>query len=934
MMGLDLGNVVAYLRLDTSKFDAAVMNAQARVRSFASSMTKVGAVMTVGLTYPLYRFGKAAVSEFAKFDDALTRSAAVTKGMSAVMRKEMGKTAIEISRKSLLPATELAEGYFALGQAGYSAAQSIKALPVVENFAIASTISLDEAIRYLVRTVNGLNMATEDPVKNMQSLKRVSDAFTYAAITTTAEIRDFAVAMTHAAAPALRLVNKSIEEGVSVLMAFASAGIQSEEAGTLLWTTVRDLQRANIKARAEWDRLGLSIYSTTGKMRNLGVIFGDLEKRFMGMSDEGKKVSLMLLGFQDRSLRGIQALMGFSEQIIAWERAMRKGGDLTKQIADAYMKSFNAQLVKARNNIRAFYIVLGRTLAPMIMKINKAIEQFSKWWDTISDETKLIIVEFGILAATLGPLLLILSRMVMTITYLSIGFNVWVTSTIALAKAFALVAAAAGGTLAVLGFFVGTAYAVRAAWKQNLGKVRDIYTKLLGKIKSGYDWLANSVIGEFLFWMKSEFGNTLREIGSDFNDWFAERSASFKASIGFWRTLLKSWQEDSKDIARMSEDEFQFNYLKKREERMKNSLKEARETYSRIYTEAMENYEKTGVTAVDKFVAGAKGHLKTIPSAIVEYLGEARDALKKQFGEDVSKIFGPLINKIKTLNKSLMAMLPSEVEQKWINFVEQMKKAREEMDNLSEAGFEQMTIWGRHMNAAISITERFQEVATRAFDDAADALTEFVSTGTTDIKRLAAAILSDLLNAIIRAQMAAIFLGKTMQPSQQMGELLGSFFTNLFGGAASGGGQGKGAYGNMYSPSFPSTNQVHGYGNMYNPAFSTPDLTNRFIYLEKLGDVFNRGNIIPMALGNIINAATLVPMAQKKTALIGEAGPEAVMPLTRTPGGELGVRAQQPEISLKTKIVNVYDREEQLAAMRSDKGEKVIMNILRRNGVI
>jgi lambda family phage tail tape measure protein len=56
------------------------------------------------------------------------------------------------------------------------------------------------------------------------------------------------------------------------------------------------------------------------------------------------------------------------------------------------------------------------------------------------------------------------------------------------------------------------------------------------------------------------------------------------------------------------------------------------------------------------------------------------------------------------------------------------------------------------------------------------------------------------------------------------------------------------------------------------------------------GNMFGPGGLIPFAHGGIVNRPTIFPFA-KGTGLMGEAGPEAIMPLTRTPGGDLGVKA-------------------------------------------
>ena len=56
------------------------------------------------------------------------------------------------------------------------------------------------------------------------------------------------------------------------------------------------------------------------------------------------------------------------------------------------------------------------------------------------------------------------------------------------------------------------------------------------------------------------------------------------------------------------------------------------------------------------------------------------------------------------------------------------------------------------------------------------------------------------------------------------------------------------------------------------------------------GNVFYKSKIVPFARGGIVNQPTLFPMANG-AGLMGEAGPEAIMPLRRGPSGRLGVEA-------------------------------------------
>jgi len=63
-----------------------------------------------------------------------------------------------------------------------------------------------------------------------------------------------------------------------------------------------------------------------------------------------------------------------------------------------------------------------------------------------------------------------------------------------------------------------------------------------------------------------------------------------------------------------------------------------------------------------------------------------------------------------------------------------------------------------------------------------------------------------------------------------------------------------------------------------------------FVYNAN-GNAFNNGKIIPYANGGVVGSPTMFPMSGGNTGLMGEAGPEAILPLKRGPNGKLGVES-------------------------------------------
>lgn len=67
------------------------------------------------------------------------------------------------------------------------------------------------------------------------------------------------------------------------------------------------------------------------------------------------------------------------------------------------------------------------------------------------------------------------------------------------------------------------------------------------------------------------------------------------------------------------------------------------------------------------------------------------------------------------------------------------------------------------------------------------------------------------------------------------------------------------------------------------------------------GAAFSQGRVMPFARGGIISGATLFPM-RGGLGLMGEAGPEAIMPLARGADGKLGVRGGGSSVNVVMNI--------------------------------
>jgi len=100
----------------------------------------------------------------------------------------------------------------------------------------------------------------------------------------------------------------------------------------------------------------------------------------------------------------------------------------------------------------------------------------------------------------------------------------------------------------------------------------------------------------------------------------------------------------------------------------------------------------------------------------------------------------------------------------------------------------------------------------------------------------------------------------------------------------------------------------------------------------KGGAFAQAGEITAFARGGVVSRPTVFPFA-RGIGLMGEAGPEAILPLRRGRGGRLGVETsgEGQTAQSATRIVNVLDPSIVGDYLATPAGERLIVNVIRRN---
>jgi len=315
---------------------------------------------------------KQGLSEVMNFQQAMANSTAIAGEVSAAGFAKMESQAHRIAYQTKFSATEAAQGYEFLISSGLNAEQAVAASGVTAKFAQAGTMDLANATKYLTDAQGALGLKSADVTENMRQMQRVGDVLTKGNMISTASVEDMSKALTTKAATAARLVGMELEEVAGWIAVLADQGIKGEEAGTNFAITLRELQSASLENADAFKKAKIAVFDQRGELRKLADIVGDMEKRLGSMSDAEKKAELAALGFTDKSMGTIQAMLGMSEKGRDFVEQMQKAAGTLDDVAS---KKFPA-LAQALHQTKAVWdAFLTQSLTPTADAMGKMATQ-------------------------------------------------------------------------------------------------------------------------------------------------------------------------------------------------------------------------------------------------------------------------------------------------------------------------------------------------------------------------------------------------------------------------------------------------------------------------------------------------------------------------------------------------------------------------------
>lgn len=422
-MALNMGSVVAFLELDTSKFKSGFKSAISDLRVFqasgatteqklkglSSAFSTVGGGLTKGLTLPLVGVGAASVGVATKFESAMSQVAA-TMGITTKQIKNgnkdfenLQKTALNMGATTKYTASEAAEGLNILAQAGLSANESIKAIPTVLSLASAGAMSLDSAATYVTASVKGFG-------DSMDNAQKYADLMAKGATLANTDVRGLGEALSGVSATANNY-KQSVDSTTLSLLRLAEQNITGGEASTMLARAMADIYTPTSKAKKALDELGISAYDGSGKARDFNDVVDELSKAFAGMSDEEANATKNQI-FTTYGMNAFNKMTAATtETVDKFKTGLKDATGSAAQQAETQLDNLKGSLTLLQSALEGAGIVIGQRLTPYIRKLADGINVLVTKFNNLTDAQQDMIVKIGLVVAAIGPVMLIMSKL-------------------------------------------------------------------------------------------------------------------------------------------------------------------------------------------------------------------------------------------------------------------------------------------------------------------------------------------------------------------------------------------------------------------------------------------------------------------------------------------------------------------------------------------
>lgn len=369
-----------------------------QITKAGDSISAVGGKLTTAVSVPLVGLGVTAIKTAADFETSMDAVAAVMgKSLQAGDMDKLTKKAQELGAKMKYSASDSADAFLLLAQAGWDADKMLENIEGMMYLAGATGTDLASAANYVVSAMSGLGE------ESGYTAEVIGNNLAKAANSSKTDIDAMGEAFSMVSTTVGQM-GYSMEDALVILGSLANANYEGSEAG-MAFNRIIERMSTNDTAVKRLKKLGVAMYDESGAARRLSDVFNDLRGVYAGITSDEERVAVAKALGGQYSVK-LQAILG-SEQG-AWDDLTESMSDTTGACQEMYKTAndnLTGRLTTLGSTIEAIAITFGRRLLPYVEKGVGKLQELADWFSTLSDEQVDQIIKWAGMAIAIGPVI-------------------------------------------------------------------------------------------------------------------------------------------------------------------------------------------------------------------------------------------------------------------------------------------------------------------------------------------------------------------------------------------------------------------------------------------------------------------------------------------------------------------------------------------------
>ena len=386
---------------------AASVKAWKSVEKMGKGISDLGAKITAGVTVPIVGLGATSFKSFGEVDKTL-KLVGKTMGSTSEDAKMLEGAIKTAASNSTFGMQDAADASLNFARQGFNAAQAADMISPAMNLAAGTASDLTMVTGGLGNTLKAFGADANEAT-------HYADMMAKAQAQANTNVEGLFDTMSIAGSMA-KTVGWSFSDLATITGVYGDAGVTASVGATAIVSGLQRLSKHEAEATGVMKDLGINIYDANEKMKSMPEVIGELQKGFEGLTDlEQINAAQSIFGVNQAGKwltlikgPGMEALQGYKDSIEGATGA-------SKEMADALMSGPGGAMEQLKSTFDVFKYSAGSAIAdaivPFINKITDLMDKFNH----MSPEQQKQIAKWAMMAAAVGPAILLFGKTVSTI---------------------------------------------------------------------------------------------------------------------------------------------------------------------------------------------------------------------------------------------------------------------------------------------------------------------------------------------------------------------------------------------------------------------------------------------------------------------------------------------------------------------------------------